>query len=728
MNSTLTETSRRFLNAVFPKGIQGQVWIANSDDWGGGPAGRLALDPAQGNYWSPATMKAGAGTRSNAQAERVYAIVADDVGARIDPLTLLMELPPGAPKPFRIVTTYRGCKLRPGEDAGENAALYDANGVALRDNEQWGWIIGGAGGDPALFVNPTLYRRLPQGVSPRNGSATVLVDDAGLSTPVDEALGVEIAQAIARATPGGKASAPSGKAPGHSPQPGTLAEVQALLDIMDNSVLGKIDYDTWITVGIAVWGSVGEAGRGPWVTWSRLSPVCGIKADPEGKWETFPAQPYAGFGALEIIARRVAGQAVVSQAVGRVTFDDGVGEPTEEELFGAPVDATAFVLLPGKTKARRPWLYGGRLVRGYVSGTVAAGGVGKSSLTIVEAISMASGVDILKVGEGRMPRKALGVWVWNGEDPLEELDLRVTAACEHHGVPASALGGRLFLDSGRMKPIKLVTVSGKGVSVDEALVSRLVRGIKARRIDVLIVDPLVSAHYANENDNMQMDLVVKTLGRIAGECGIAIEVVHHTRKGTGNGAEATVDDARGAGAVINAARNLRVLTPMSKETGERYGVLDYRSYFCVSKDTVKANLTPPLDSDHWYRMRSHDMGNGDPFPADGGPPIDSDKVGVCEKWALTVPNVDRLDLVAKAHKSMTGKQWRENWQTGAEWVGLPVADALGLDPHNKKNHKAIKGAIEKWLREGWLKRISGKRGNRQEVIFIEIGDVPSVEF
>lgn len=43
----------------------------------------------------------------------------------------------------------------------------------------------------------------------------------------------------------------------------------------------------------------------------------------------------------------------------------------------------------------RPWLYGQHLIRKQVSVTVAPGGVGKSSLTICEALAMVSGRELL---------------------------------------------------------------------------------------------------------------------------------------------------------------------------------------------------------------------------------------------------------------------------------------------------------------------------------------------
>ena len=136
---------------------------------------------------------------------------------------------------------------------------------------------------------------------------------------------------------------------------------------------------------------------------------------------------------------------------------------------------------------------------------------------------------------------------------------------------------------------------------------------------------------------------------------------------------------------------------------------------------MKTNLTPPLDSDCWYRMVSVDLENGDPFPEDNGTPISSEKVGVAEKWTLTIPNADRIDIIEKAQKLMEGKQWRHNEQAGSEWAGNPVAEALGINlADGKPARTAVKETLEKWIRDGWFRKVPGTKGNRHPTTFVEI--------
>ena len=89
--------------------------------------------------------------------------------------------------------------------------------------------------------------------------------------------------------------------------------------------------------------------------------------------------------------------------------------------------AKPYVWRDPTTFPRREWLYGHHLIRKFVSTTIAPGAVRKSSLTMVEAVAMASGRNLL----GVTPAGRMRVWVWNGEDPLEELERRVAAILPH---------------------------------------------------------------------------------------------------------------------------------------------------------------------------------------------------------------------------------------------------------------------------------------------------------
>lgn len=135
--------------------------------------------------------------------------------------------------------------------------------------------------------------------------------------------------------------------------------------------------------------------------------------------------------------------------------------PMVAEERRPPTLPTPFVWRDPATLEPRPWLYGRHLLRRQVSVTVAPGGLGKSSLLIAEALAMVSGRPIL-----RDPTTApLRVWILNLEDPRDELERRVTAAMLHHGVGAEEIEGRLFLDTGRDRPLCTAVQSREGAKI-----------------------------------------------------------------------------------------------------------------------------------------------------------------------------------------------------------------------------------------------------------------------
>ena len=288
----------------------------------------------------------------------------------------------------------------------------------------------------------------------------------------------------------------------------------------------------------------------------------------------------------------------------------------------------------------------GNTIRKFASAKFAAGGVGKSILALTEAIAMATGRPLL----GIAPPKRLRVWYWNGEDPRDETERRIAGVCKHFGIQAEELEGWLFIDSGREQEIIIAEQTKNGAMIAKPMVKSLVDAILDNEIDVLIIDPFVSSHRVTENDNMAMELVAKKWTAIADETNTAIELIHHTKK-TG-GAEATVEDGRGAVAVLAAVRSAQVLNKMSKDDGAKAGVEHFRQYFNV--ENGKANLAPPPEGKDWYRIVGVSLGNGSEIAPEG------DNVGVVVSWKWPDPldGVTGNDFDAAAQAIRAGV-WRE---------------------------------------------------------------------
>ncbi|WP_253949224.1 AAA family ATPase [Mangrovicoccus sp. HB161399] len=364
------------------------------------------------------------------------------------------------------------------------------------------------------------------------------------------------------------------------------------------------------------------------------------------------------------------------------------------------LDPTPFVWRDPSAIPPRPWLYGRHLIRKQVSVTVAPGGVGKSSLTICEGLAMASGRELL----GEWTERNLKVWIFNLEDPRDELDRRIVGAMQHYRIAPDEIAGRLFVDSGRERGLCTAVQTREGVVINKPEIDALAHVIEARGIDVLVVDPFVSSHQANENDNGAIDLVAKEWARLADRCNCAIELVHHTRKT--NGEEATTEGARGASALLGAARSGRVLNKMPDAMKAEAGVQDDpATYFAVDRD--KANLAP-VGARLWRRMASVHLANGD-------------SVGVAEVWHWpdTFDGMKPDDLLA-VQRALDGKGMRYSDQSGDDWAGCTVAEVLGLNPVADK--KRIKKMIEAWLRSGALKKVKRPDANRIERPCLEVGE------
>ena len=337
---------------------------------------------------------------------------------------------------------------------------------------------------------------------------------------------------------------------------------------------------------------------------------------------------------------------------------------------------------------------------------VAPGGVGKSSLALVEAVAMASGRNLL----GIEPLKPLKVWYVNLEDPREEIERRVAAICLHFCIGQKEIDGRLFFD-GRETEIILASQTKSGAIVAMPAAEALTAALGG--FDVLILDPFVSAHRVAENDNMAIDAVAKTLGRIAGGAGISIQLLHHVRKS--NGAEITAEDGRGASALIAAARSVRVLNPMSKEEAETAGVGENGRFF-FRAGIGKANLTPPPTKATWFKLENVALGNGS-----GGPIDDQDYIGVTTSWQLpdAFAGVTVSDL-ARVQAHVAEGRWRANSQA-TDWVGYSVAETLGLDASNKAHRAKIKAMLKQWIANGALFVADGEDAKRNKRSFVEVG-------
>ena len=364
---------------------------------------------------------------------------------------------------------------------------------------------------------------------------------------------------------------------------------------------------------------------------------------------------------------------------------------------------------PASIPARR-WIYGQHYIRSNVSVLASAGGVGKTSMQIVEALAICTGRPLL----GEVVHEPCNVWVINLEDPYEELQRRVAAAMMHYNVTADEIRGKLFLDAGRDMNIIFARQDREGITVDDALVDYLTAKITENEIGLVSIDPWVAATGINENDNVAMNAAVGAVRAVCDVTDCAASLVHHIRKGNGSD-DANVDSIRGAGSLLGAARAARVINRVSQEDALKLGVSETEALGIFRVDDGKANMAPPAAKAVYRRMVGVKLPNGE-------------YVGVATEFAMPdlfdgVSAKDAMKVqrdVGQAAQS--GEFMRQNPQA-KQWVGNIVAMHLELDVEKKHEKAKVNAIVKKWIETDVL-RIEREKDLRtgREVPVVVVGE------
>jgi hypothetical protein len=355
---------------------------------------------------------------------------------------------------------------------------------------------------------------------------------------------------------------------------------------------------------------------------------------------------------------------------------------------------------------RREWIYGFDYIRKFVSVLASAGGIGKTSLTVVEALAIVTGRPLLNT----QVKEQTNVWIVNLEDPVSEIQMRTLAAMKHYGIKPADVRGRLFVDGEDTITMTLAAETRDGVKLNDALLAYITRKIIEHQIGVVIIDPFVSVHMVNENSNSSVQAVVATLRKVARDANCSVALVHHVRKG--NGDDAGIESVRGAGSLIGAARAARVINRVSEDEALKLGVEETSARSIFRVDDGKANLAPPAHAAVYRRMISVEIDNGE-------------KIGVCVPFAMPdifdgISAADARkfqDIVDEAHQS--GKPFRESTQS-PEWIGNRIASFFDIDLTDKGGKGRVLSIIRTWKTNDVIrieKQVDGRR-QREVPVFV----------
>lgn len=477
------------------------------------------------------------------------------------------------------------------------------------------------------------------------------------------------------------------------------------------------DWHAWNRMAMAIWSSTGGSGFDLFDAWSSKHPTYDARKTRE-RWDAITRSPPKDLhaGTIFYLAQQAGwrGKAPalerpsdrILERTERVTetIDPETGEVLTETDTGL---AARFKWVDPAKFPRRRFLYGNSYIRKFLSVDVAPGGVGKSSLALVELLAICTGRDLL----GVTPVEVGNVWYHNGEDPLEEVDRRILGAALHYDIDPTTLETRLFRSSGRDTHLVIAEQHREGAFILKPNVEAVIETIRQHNILVARFDPFVSTHAVVENDNNAIAAVARQWAQIADVTGASIALTHHSRKSNGN--QTTIEDARGAVALIDASRSVRALNSMTEDEAAKVGITARRAYFRV--DQGKTSMGPPPDRAEWYHIASVNLQNGDAFE-------EGDSVGVVERWEWPDPfagiTPEHARLVQQA--VATGGPYRLDAQAAA-WVGKRVADILELDIEDKADREKLKRLVKTWVANGVLETFEGMDDRRRERTFVRPG-------
>lgn len=363
-----------------------------------------------------------------------------------------------------------------------------------------------------------------------------------------------------------------------------------------------------------------------------------------------------------------------------------------------------------ETVPRREFLYGHYYARGFVSATIADGGIGKSLLKITELLACATGLPLLDI----TPTERVRVLYWNGDDPYVEVERRIHAACQHYEIDLKKLLEErwLFVGTRDRQPLCIAETKGRGgrggVAVNQGAIADICAFIRENDIGLACFDPLKSVHRVPENSNDDMDIIGDAFNVIAEHTNAAIGLDHHIRKMAFGQADVTTADARGATALINKVRLSRVLNLMSPAlaTQARVKEDDRRRYFRA--DGGKANIAPPTKAT-WYKIVAVPCANGEHTPT---------------VTAWTYPNA--FDAVTPEHmhrvRAMAAASRYRKDARAEDWIGHAVAEVLNLDLDDEADLKQVKNILKAWFANGVLDVKPQKDGTRHERNYVVPGN------
>ena len=272
-------------------------------------------------------------------------------------------------------------------------------------------------------------------------------------------------------------------------------------------------------------------------------------------------------------------------------------EKPKAPIWLPQIDYSAFDNIPN-----REWVFGDIALKKKISLLVAQPGMGKSTWTLLVALSKASGRDIA----GFNPRGIGVAAIHNQEDEISELYRRARALMMEHDISAKDIGDRLLLGSGEQRLFKIAKKNQNGLLSPSDMQSFTERLIETN-VQLLIVDPFSETHDGEENSNVDVLQVGSMYRQMAQKANCAIIISHHSRKPGGASSEGFAGDmntSRGASSLVGVARIVLTLESMSDKDATNFGIEKDRRNHYTRLDVAKANMSLASGQPLWYEKCS----------------------------------------------------------------------------------------------------------------------------
>lgn len=347
------------------------------------------------------------------------------------------------------------------------------------------------------------------------------------------------------------------------------------------------DRDTWINLGMAL-KTAGDVGRELWFEWSKRSAKFNQR-DADETWVSFRPEGThwkAVFKQANVVADafvkglHVNGKSIITAKPERNFFDKGAGSVLDQPI-------KPFTEAEAKSARLHPRM----LVEDYLfadlRNLVAAGGVGKTTMLLHEAVYAALGRSIWN----KKVAAPFTTVIITKEDSREilvarlnqimiDLELNVT---ERHSV-----FDRVWAIDLVGEPFKLAEFSDQVLHPHFANLDKLILRCNALKPDRIIFDPLMSFSVGESHVNDAEQAIVEASRYIMRKIpNCAIDVVHHTGKGNARAGTTDQYSGRNGSALPDGARMVAVLNKMKPDafyeaTGVKLNLAEHEAGLLLS--------------------------------------------------------------------------------------------------------------------------------------------------